>query len=177
MFSSKFLFLFGNWCDCSHCSDITSVSWHLKSPASWLLFQQLVQTTNKENIAAPYYCLSWFTSHYIYCGCILLWCIKVVILNLNVKMTSKIGSVSTPWHHHDFGLIIVPLILIFWDVDEKHFTYAGFDYFSILISFYQLCWSYVFLFVVWDLLGKELTHICLCVWWQWINKTVAPLVW
>ena len=72
---------------------------------------------------------------------------------------------------------IVPLILIFWDVDEKHFTYAGFDHFSILISFYQLCWSYVFLFVVWDLLGKELTHICLCVWWQWINKTVAPLVW
>ena len=72
---------------------------------------------------------------------------------------------------------IVPLILIFWDVDEKHFTYAGFDHFSILISFYQLCWSYVFLFVVWDLLGKELTHICLCVWWQWIKKTVAPLVW
>ena len=72
---------------------------------------------------------------------------------------------------------IVPLIFIFWNVNEKHFTYAGFDHFSILISFYQSCWSYVFLFVVWDLLGKELTHICLCVWWQWINKTVAPLVW
>ena len=61
-------------------------------------------------------------------------------------------------------LCIVPLILIFWDVDEKHFTYAGFDHFSILISFYQLCWIYVLHFVVWDLLGKELTHICLCVW-------------
>ena len=52
------------------------------------------------------YCLSWFTSHYVYCGCILLWCINVVILNLNVKMTSKIESVSTPWHHHDFGLMM-----------------------------------------------------------------------
>ena len=59
---------------------------------------------------------------------------------------------------------IVPLILVFWDVNEKHFTYAGFDQFSIWILFYQLCWSYVFLFVVWGLLGKELTHICLCLW-------------
>ena len=89
------------------------------------------------------------------------------------------------WHHwSDRGEasiwmknIIVPLILIFWDVDEKHFTYAGFDHFSILILCHQLCWSYVFLFVVWDVLGKELTHICLYVWWRWINKTVAPLVW
>ena len=59
--------------------------------------------------------------------------------------------------------IIVPLILIFWDVNEKHFTYAGFDHFSILISFYQLCWIYIFIFVLWDLHGKELIfpHMCL----------------
>ena len=76
------------------------------------------------------------------------------------KKASNAENVSILWRHH----CIVPLILIFWDVDEKHFTYAGFDHFSILISFYQLCWSFVFLFVVWDLLGKELTHICLCVW-------------
>ena len=58
---------------------------------------------------------------------------------------------------------IVPLILIFWDVNEKHFTYAGFDHFSILISFYQLCWSYIFIFVLWDLHGKDLIfpHMCL----------------
>ena len=76
----------------------------------------------------------------------------------------KIGDMLCSMCYSIFGDIIVPLILIFWYVDEKHFTYAGFDHFSILISFYQLCWSYVFLFVVWDLLGKELTHICLCVW-------------
>ena len=69
---------------------------------------------------------------------------------------------------------IVPIILVFWNVNEKHFTYAGSDQFSILIYLYQLCSSlliylyqlcssYVFLFVVWDLLGKELTHMS-CVW-------------
>ena len=60
--------------------------------------------------------------------------------------------------------IIVPIIFVFWNVNEKHFTYAGFDQFSICMLFYQLCWSYVVIFVVWYLLGKELTHICLCVW-------------
>ena len=63
-----------------------------------------------------------------------------------------------------YHLCIVPIILIFWYVNEKHFKYAGFDQFSIWILFYQLCWSYVFLFVVWGLTGKELTYICLCVW-------------
>ena len=95
----------------------------------------------------------------------------------SLQLTHAYVCLLSPHVHRYILPIIVPLIFIFWDVNEKHFTYAGFDHFSILISFYQLCWSYVFLFVVWDLLGKELTHICLCVWWQWINKTVAPLVW
>ena len=50
---------------------------------------------------------------------------------------------------------IVPLILIFWDVNEKHFAYAGSDQVSILILFYQVCWSYIFIFVLWDLHGKR----------------------
>ena len=45
--------------------------------------------------------------------------------------------------------------MVFWDVDEKHFAYAGSDQISILILFYQSCLSYVFLFVVWELHGKE----------------------
>ena len=43
----------------------------------------------------------------------------------------------------------------------KHFTYEGSD--QVKTWFYQWCCSYVFFFVLWYLLGKELTHISICV--------------
>ena len=80
------------------------------------------------------------------------------------------------------GPVIVPIILVLWDFNEKHFTYAGFDKFSIWILFYQLCWSYVFLFVVWDLLGKELIfpHVfgdneSTKQWHQWSDRGEASI--
>ena len=49
---------------------------------------------------------------------------------------------------------IVPIILVFWDVNEKHFTYAGFDHFIILISFLsvmlKLCISLCGLGFTWE---------------------------
>ena len=37
-----------------HYSDVTWASWHLKSPATWLFFQQFVLTNNKENIKSSH---------------------------------------------------------------------------------------------------------------------------
>ena len=41
----------------SHCSDITWVSWHLKSQTTWLFVQVIIQPNNRENIKALYYFL------------------------------------------------------------------------------------------------------------------------
>ena len=38
-----------------HCSDVTEASWHVKSPASRPLVQQLVQVNMKENIYAMHH--------------------------------------------------------------------------------------------------------------------------
>ena len=72
--------------------------------------------------------------------------------------------------------IIASLSLIFWDGNEKHFAYACFDKISVLRL---ACWNYVFLFVVWDLRGKELMnpYVNVLGWWrvtgQWRN---CPLI-
>ena len=69
------------------------------------------------------------------------------------------GNVSCTVSHQS---TIVLIILIFWDVNEKHMQVlinSVYQYYSI-----RYVGSCVFLFVVWDLLGKELTHICLCLW-------------